>query len=273
MHQNVIEDLLRILRRRKTGGQRCVWLSPATRAALSADSNRPAASRAVAPKRSAGSGTTVRSTVPVPGVAPRGAVPLPRPAAADMPQLPKTGNLEELAALVAQCRACPLHAKRTQTVFGRGAPQARLLFIGEGPGYEEDQQGTPFVGKAGQLLDRMIAAMQFQPAEVYIANIVKCRPPGNRNPEPGEAEACLPYLQRQIEIVRPEVIVLLGAVALQYLLGVRGIMRAHGQWHKYREIPVMPTFHPAYLLRRPQEKRAAWEDLKKVMARLGKAPA
>jgi DNA polymerase len=157
-------------------------------------------------------------------------------------------------------------------VFDDGNRNARLMFIGEGPGREEDEQGVPFVGPAGKLLTRMIAAMQFERSEVYIANIVKCRPPRNRNPEDTEAEACLPYLRRQIALVKPEVIVLLGAVPLRHLLGESGINRLHGRWYEFEGIPVMPTFHPAYLLRVDQRKRDAWEDLKKVMERLGKDP-
>jgi DNA polymerase len=128
------------------------------------------------------------------------------------------------------------------------------------------------VGKAGQLLTKMIGAMQFARSEVYIANIVKCRPPGNRNPEPDEVEACLPYLQRQIECVKPEVIVLLGAVPLRALLGGRSIRRERGQWRDFHGIPVMPTFHPSYLLRLPEAKREAWADLQQVMHRLGIDP-
>jgi DNA polymerase len=146
------------------------------------------------------------------------------------------------------------------------------MFIGEGPGYDEDQQGIPFVGKAGQLLTKMINAMQFARSDVYIANIVKCRPPGNRNPEPDEVEACIPYLHRQIESIKPEVIVLLGAVPLRALLGGRSIRRERGQWRDFQGITVMPTFHPSYLLRLPEAKRDVWDDLQQVMRRLGKDP-
>ncbi len=146
------------------------------------------------------------------------------------------------------------------------------MFIGEGPGRDEDAQGIPFVGAAGQLLNRMIAAMQFRREEVYIANIVKCRPPRNRAPGDDEAAMCLPYLERQIELVKPQVLVLLGAVPLRYLLGLRGINSLHGQWQEFRGIPVLPTFHPAYLLRVEAKKRDAWQDLQKVMRHLGKTP-
>ena len=146
------------------------------------------------------------------------------------------------------------------------------MFIGEGPGAEEDRQGFPFVGPAGQLLTRMIEAMQFRRDEVYIANIVKCRPPGNRNPNEEEAATCSGYLRRQIELVKPKVIVVLGAVPLRYLLHENGINACHGKWFDYEGIPVLPTFHPAYLLRMEGKKREAWEDLKKVMQKLGKDP-
>jgi len=148
------------------------------------------------------------------------------------------------------------------------------MFIGEGPGADEDAQGIPFVGAAGQLLTDIIGAMTYKRDEVYIANIVKCRPPGNRNPEPDEAAACLPFLARQIELVQPKVIVTLGRVPLEQLFpDVRsGITRTRGTWLAYRDIPAMPTFHPAYLLRNPKAKRDVWADMQAVMARLGREP-
>ena len=158
-------------------------------------------------------------------------------------------------------------------VFGEGNRNADLMFIGEGPGADEDEQGRPFVGRAGQLLTRMIAAMQFDRfKEVYIANIVKCRPPGNRNPEPQEAAACIDYLKRQIELVQPKVIVLLGAVPLFYLMNMKGITRIRGNWLEYHGIQVMPTLHPAYLLRNANHKIYVWQDLQKVMKVFGKSP-
>ena len=144
------------------------------------------------------------------------------------------------------------------------------MFIGEGPGADEDAQGVPFVGRAGQLLTRMIAAMQFKRSEVYIANIVKCRPPGNRNPADDEMDSCLPYLNRQIQLVSPKVIVLLGNVALKGLMKRGGISRLRGHWLDYKGIMVMPTFHPAYLLRYEAAKRDAWSDLQQVMKVFGK---
>ena len=187
---------------------------------------------------------------------------------------PATENfstLDEIAAAVRSCALCPLGASRTNPVPGEGNPNARLMFIGEGPGFDEDMQGRPFVGKAGALLDKMITAMQFTREEVYIANIVKCRPPDNRVPTPEEAQCCINYLKRQIELVRPEVIVLLGATAVKYLLNItNGISRMRGRWLSYENIPVMATFHPAFLLRQESAKRETWNDLQQVMARFGK---
>ena len=186
-------------------------------------------------------------------------------------RVPGGTSLQELAASLAECRNCPLCANRTNLVFGEGNPDARLMFVGEAPGYDEDQLGRPFVGKAGQLLDRMITAMQFSRQEVYIANIVKCRPQGNRNPMPEEISKCIPFLHRQIELVRPEVIVVLGSVAAKALLQTEnGISRMRGRWCSYQNIPVMPTFHPAFLLRQESAKKDAWLDLQQVMARFGK---
>jgi DNA polymerase len=175
---------------------------------------------------------------------------------------------------IKSCTRCGLHAGRTQTVFARGTPKSGLCFVGEGPGADEDAQGFTFVGKAGQLLDRMIAAMGFERDEVYVANIVKCRPPNNRKPEPDEMAACLPYLGEQLELVAPQVIVALGATALQGLFGTtEGIMRVRGRWRLYRgQIAVMPTFHPAYLLRNPAAKREVWDDLQAVLRQMGRTP-
>lgn len=177
---------------------------------------------------------------------------------------------EQLRHAAFNCHACRLCETRTNVVFSDGYEHADLMFIGEGPGADEDAQGIPFVGKAGQLLTKMIAAMQFKREEVYIANIVKCRPPGNRNPTDDEMAACIPYLLRQIELVSPKVIVLLGSVALKGLLNRSGIMRMRGHWLDYRGIMVMPTFHPAYLLRYEAGKKDAWSDLQQVMKVFGK---
>lgn len=170
------------------------------------------------------------------------------------------------------CTKCRLCETRTQTVFGEGDPDARIFFIGEGPGETEDQTGRPFVGRAGEMLDKWIAAMGLRREQVYIANIVKCRPPGNRVPAPDEVATCTPYLQRQLEIIRPRVIVTLGLPAAKYMLQTSSTMgRLRGQWHEWRGIRLMPTFHPAYVLRSyTNETRAAvWDDLKKIMAEVG----
>lgn len=186
---------------------------------------------------------------------------------------PLAGSLQALAESVQNCQNCPLCTTRKNVVFGDGNPHADLMFIGEGPGESEDEQGLPFVGRAGELLTRMIGAMGFDRwNDVYIANIVKCRPPGNRNPEEAEARACLAYLEQQIELVKPKVLVLLGAVPLLYLLNMRGIMRLHGNWYEYKGIKTLPTFHPAYLLRNPPMKAEAWKDLQIVMREFGKMP-
>ena len=181
---------------------------------------------------------------------------------------------DDLAAAVARCRACRLCETRRNTVFEDGSRQARLLFFGEGPGADEDAQGVPFVGRAGELLTKMIAAMQFSRQEVYICNTVKCRPPGNRNPEPDETEACRAFAERQIELVNPEVIVVLGAVPLRFLFPkvFGGIRMLRGKWMEYKGIRVMPTYHPAYLLRNVSAKAEAWQDLQQVMAVFGKTP-
>ena len=172
-----------------------------------------------------------------------------------------------------QCAGCELCKTRTNVVFGEGPQDADLMFIGEGPGADEDAQGRPFVGKAGELLTRIITAMNFDRAsEVYIANIVKCRPPGNRNPLPEEAELCKQYLLRQIELVKPKVIVLLGAVPLFYLFKLKGVTKLRGQWLDWNGIPVMPTLHPAFLLRDPRQKIPVWQDMKQVMKVFGKTP-
>jgi uracil-DNA glycosylase len=168
-----------------------------------------------------------------------------------------------LKAAVARCSDCPLHAKRTNTVFGVGDENADWLFVGEGPGAEEDAQGEPFVGQAGRLLDNMLAAIRLKRGEnVYIANVVKCRPPGNRNPEPSEAAACEPYLHRQIELIRPKLIVALGRVAAVNLLAREAsIASLRGRLHECRGVPLIVTYHPAYLLRSLHDKAKAWADL------------
>jgi uracil-DNA glycosylase len=177
----------------------------------------------------------------------------------------------ELKQSAAACTACPLHASRQQAVFGVGDQAADWLFVGEGPGAEEDARGEPFVGQAGKLLDNMLKAIGLQRGRnVYIANIVKCRPPQNRNPEPDEIASCEPFLVRQLALIAPKAIVALGTFAAQTLLKTRTpITRLRGIWADYHGIPLMPTFHPAYLLRNPGEKRLVWEDIQQVMRALG----
>lgn len=170
---------------------------------------------------------------------------------------------------IANCRKCRLCAARTYPVPGEGDPHARLMFIGEGPGRDEDQTGRPFVGRAGQLLDKMIAAIGLTREEVYIANVVKCRPPQNRAPEMDEVAACMPYLRAQVGLIRPQVIVLLGSSALGAILGPEHrITRERGAWIERKGVFFMPTFHPAALLRDESKKRPVWEDLKKVRDKL-----
>lgn len=181
------------------------------------------------------------------------------------------GSLDALWKSVGMCRRCRLAETRNNIVFGEGDPNARLMFIGEAPGADEDLSGRPFVGRAGQLLDKMISAMQFSREEVYIANIIKCRPPNNRNPETDEAACCIPYLEEQIKLVKPECIVLLGAIATRFLLNHEGsLSKVRGTWQTYKDIPVMVTYHPSFLLRLESAKREAWQDLQKVMAKFGK---
>jgi len=209
---------------------------------------------------------------------------LPRASRLSLVQLQRTkpdkaALLAPIRARVAVCMKCPHLARtRTQTVFGVGDPDAELMFIGEAPGADEDARGEPFVGRAGELLTKIIKAMGFRRDQVYIANILKCRPDmppgmsGNRPPTPAEMQTCLPYLAEQIAIIQPKVLVALGATAAEGLLGSRGAMRdLRGRWHSYEETPLMITYHPAYLLRNqaPSEKRKVWEDMLLVVERLG----
>ncbi len=179
----------------------------------------------------------------------------------------QTQSLEELRAAIGDCRRCKLCSGRTNLVFGVGNPHAALMFVGEGPGRDEDLQGEPFVGRAGQLLTDIITkGMGLKREDVYIANVVKCRPPENRNPEPDEVAACEPFLKKQIDLIRPKIIVGLGKFAVQTLLQSKApITKLRGNWHSYHGIKLMPTFHPAYLLRNPADKKLVWEDIKKVI--------
>jgi uracil-DNA glycosylase len=193
--------------------------------------------------------------------------------------LAKSANdLETLRSVMAEFDGCPLKRTATQLVFADGVPGSRIMFVGEAPGADEDRIGRPFVGRAGQLLDRMLAAIGLDRGSVYIANVVPWRPPGNRTPTPQETQVCLPFMERQIELADPEFLVCLGASALRTLLGVEtGIKRARGSWFAYRrgsgrEIRAFATYHPAYLLRQPAEKRLAWADMRALAAALGLPP-
>ena len=182
--------------------------------------------------------------------------------------LPET--LEEIRIDLGDCRRCGLSENRKNIVFGTGDPNARLVFVGEGPGYDEDQKGEPFVGAAGRLLTKIIEAIKYTREQVYICNIIKCRPTKNRNPLPNEIEACSPFLKRQIAAIKPDVICALGTFAAQTLLETQEpISKLKGRFHDYNGIRVLPTYHPAYLLRNPGKKRDVWEDMKKLMKALG----
>jgi len=235
--------------------------------------HRPCASRTVLDALEQIAPARVRENIPEPKIEP------------PSPDLRRTdGNkVEKLAAIqgrVAGCTKCPnLASSRTQTVFGVGNPDAEIMFVGEAPGADEDKQGEPFVGRAGQLLTKIIKAMGFPREEVYIANVLKCRPDtpgssyGNRPPTPGEMQTCRPYLMEQIDIIKPKVLVALGAVAVEGLLGTRAPMRElRGRWDSFNGTPLMITYHPAYLLRNqsPSEKRKVWEDMMLVLERLEK---
>jgi DNA polymerase len=185
----------------------------------------------------------------------------------------KVAALSEIREDLGDCKRCPLHRGRKNLVFGVGNPNAELMFVGEGPGADEDEQGEPFVGRAGQLLNNMIAAMGLRREDVYIANVVKCRPPNNRTPEREECDTCSPFLLRQIEVIRPKVVVALGAVAAKNLLSMNDSMsNLRGRFYDFRGIKLAVTYHPAFLLRDPRQKKEAWKDLQMVMQYLGLKP-
>jgi DNA polymerase len=195
------------------------------------------------------------------------------PPAAAMPAAEVADSLDRIAAEAEACRACPLGASRNRAVPGQGNPDADLMFVGEAPGADEDAEGLAFVGLAGQLLTKMIAAMGFTRDDVYIANVLKCRPPDNREPQPQEVAACLPFLERQIRLIRPKVICALGSHAARNVLRTTdGVGRLRGTTHSAFGTRVVVTYHPAYLLRMPQEKKKAWDDLKLVLRTLGSEP-
>jgi uracil-DNA glycosylase family 4 len=203
--------------------------------------------------------------IPVPSVK-------PKERSLDVKQETRIETFEQIHAEIGDCTRCPLHLERTHVVHTEGNRKARLMFVGEAPGADEDAQARPFVGRAGQLLTKIIEAIGLKREEVLIGNVNRCRPPQNRAPMPDEAATCKPFLEREIAIAQPEVIVVLGNTAMKNLLDTReGITRARGRFHEYKGNKVMPTFHPAYLLRDPSKKRETWEDLKKVRDHLDNA--
>jgi uracil-DNA glycosylase len=208
-------------------------------------------------------------------ISPRKPFPVVPAIAPAVPAAERAAAMQLIREELGECTRCALHKGRNKLVFGDGSPVARLMFVGEGPGADEDAQGLPFVGKAGQLLNNMIAAMGLKREEVYIANVVKCRPPNNRVPEPEEGATCSPFLFRQIDVVRPEVLVALGATAATWLLGTRQPLAGlRGRVHAVRGTKLIVTYHPAYLLRDPRQKKEAWADLQIAMKELGlKLPA
>jgi uracil-DNA glycosylase family 4 len=257
----------------KSRGTRFVSVSPENFAAL-AQVPRRAAPTAIATNIPASSPTRV-----APSSSSAFALPVPALVATAPVSEAKAAAFAELRARALVCVKCPhLASSRKNVVFGVGSPDASLMFVGEAPGADEDQQGEPFVGKAGQLLTKIIQTMGFSRGSVYIANILKCRPDtpgqsaGNRKPTPEEMQTCIPYLHEQIDLIQPKVIVALGATAVEGLLGKTiGITKLRGQWRTYRNIPLMPTYHPAYLLRNQalSEKRRVWEDMLAVLEKLG----
>jgi DNA polymerase len=261
------------------GGMAASPTPPRTRAKAAAS---PAGTAAAVSRSEAAPARTVAAPAPsasATGVAPE--TPSARTAEAGLfatdtaylyPALEKTADLAMLRAFIGECTRCKLAPLRTNLVFGVGNPKAELMFVGEAPGADEDLRGEPFVGRAGQLLTDIIErGMGMTRAEVYICNVIKCRPPENRNPEADEVAACEPFLFRQIDLVRPRVIVGLGTFAVQAVLKLKTpISKLRGNWHEVRGIKMMPTFHPAYLLRNPSEKRVVWADIQEVMRELGR---
>ena len=255
MSDDIIEQVTDYLRYRTECGERTVELEPETIAAL----------------RAARTDVAETASRAAPGATAPGAARETPPPKETSPAKPDT--LADIAAECAACSACGLCEGRIQAVPGQGrAENPDIMFIGEAPGADEDEQGLAFVGRAGQLLTKMIAAMGYTRDQVFIANICKCRPPNNRTPTPPEMAACIPFLKRQIALIKPKYIVALGNTAILGLLEKTGIMRLHGVWQTFEGIPLMPTFHPAYLLRAPAAKRDCWKDLQLVMAKLGKTP-
>jgi len=211
------------------------------------------------------------SSLELPGPDKSGLSQIPEHSSATGPHRGRSASLKDLREDLGDCRRCKLHRGRKNLVFGEGSSSAGLVFVGEGPGHDEDLAGRPFVGESGKLLTRIIEnAMGLTREDVYICNVVKCHPPKNRDPETDEIEACLPFLKRQLQIINPRVICCLGRVACQTLIRRDfSVTRERGAWHEFTGIPLMPTFHPAYLLRNPSAKRETWEDIKMIMKRMG----
>ena len=286
LYQDLLDATIRQLELRKAEGGRFICVSREKLAALASPQPQPsivARPRTVSPPQPIASGNLAplsppASQIAAPGSIIQPAAPQSEPSTPALSREAKEAALAALRAEALACRKCPhLAASRKNVVFGVGDIHSPLMFVGEAPGADEDQQGEPFVGAAGQLLTKMIQAMGFTRQSVYIANILKCRPDtpgesfGNRKPMPEEMKTCLPYLLRQIELIRPRVIVALGATAVEGLFGkTAGITRLRGTWHQFQNTPVMPTYHPAYLLRNQAvtEKRKVWEDLLAVMVKI-----
>ncbi len=245
-------------------------VDPALLAQLAAEPQAIASAPAAETLKLSTDPTSSQEDQPIP---PRKQMPAAPEIAAAVPAAARAAALQLIRDEIGDCTRCALHAGRNKLVFGDGSPSARLMFVGEGPGADEDAQGLPFVGKAGQLLNNMIAAMGLKREEVYIANVVKCRPPGNRVPEPEEGATCSPFLFRQIDVIRPQVLVALGATAATWLLGTRQPLAGlRGRVHSVRGTQLIVTYHPAYLLRDPRQKKEAWADLQIAMRELGLKP-
>ena len=237
---------------------------------------RNMAGRSAKAVRAKASSSAQTMTTTVPPIVPSSTFTLPVVNAASLFEVldrVEGDTLERIREDLGECTRCRLHKQRNKIVFGVGNPRAELVFVGEGPGHDEDIQGLPFVGRAGKLLTQMIEAMGLQRDDVYICNVVKCRPPENRKPEDDEVATCSPYLYRQLDVIAPKAIVCLGATAAQALLKTKdSISRFRGTWFDYRNTKLMVTYHPAYLLRNPAAKSEVWKDLQKVMAHLGLKP-